>query len=268
MTSTPVVYVVDDDGGVRRAIARLVDALGYTALVYESAAAFLREHDPHAHGCVVADILMPGMNGLELLEALRTQGSARPFIFLTGEKDLPGPHAVIDAVATLYKPVRAQDLRQALATAVKLDEGARSAGMHVPAAQPEAAETVTSRDDAYEIRIHDHLRYIHAVGTGRRTADSVMRFLREVHAACQARACGNALVEMRFTGPSLDLGSIFRVITDRAADGAALRRVAYVDLNHSQPRRSRFAQDVARNRGVNVRVFESVDAAAAWLRSD
>jgi len=70
---------------------------------------------------------------------------------------------------------------------------------------------------------------------------------------------------MRLSGPSLDTSSIYDVITQRVPDGAKLRKVAYVQTKVEDPAMPYFAETVALNRGVNVRLFQNVAAAAQWL---
>jgi hypothetical protein len=73
------------------------------------------------------------------------------------------------------------------------------------------------------------------------------------------------LLEMNLSGPSLDTMSIFRVVSQRAPTGATLAKIAYVDPATSDPAEARFAETVALNRGVNVRLFPDVASAAQWL---
>lgn len=117
----------------------------------------------------------------------------------------------------------------------------------------------------YVMTLEENAGYLHAMATGDRTAANALRFLEEAYAACLRMGYGSLLVEVRFTGPSLSLGSVFAVISDRAMDGAALRRIAYVEPLLEDPEAARFAELVAVNRGVNVRLFPDLDAARAWL---
>jgi len=81
----PTVFVIDDDAGVLRAIGRLLTHNDYRVQLYEAAEEFLLAVDPAASGCVLVDLAMPGLNGLELQERLRAGGDFRPVIFLTGQ---------------------------------------------------------------------------------------------------------------------------------------------------------------------------------------
>lgn len=83
------VFIVDDDASFLRSVSRLLSAVGYTVQTYESAQAFLDRLTPDLSGCVVADLQMPGMNGLELQKALKLSANPLPVIFLTGQGDIP-----------------------------------------------------------------------------------------------------------------------------------------------------------------------------------
>jgi len=86
---TGTVFIVDDDASFLRSVSRLLSAVGYTVQTFESAPAFLNRLTPEMSGCVVADLQMPGMNGLELQHALKQSVNPLPVIFLTGQGDIP-----------------------------------------------------------------------------------------------------------------------------------------------------------------------------------
>lgn len=86
---TGIVFIVDDDPSFLRSMSRLLSAVGYTVRPFESAQSFLNQLTPDVHGCVVADLQMPGMNGLELQDALRRSANPLPVVFLTGQGDIP-----------------------------------------------------------------------------------------------------------------------------------------------------------------------------------
>ncbi len=83
------VFVVDDDVSFLRSLSRLLRTSGFQAVVHKSAAEFLAELPPNANGCVITDLMMPGMDGMALQEALRKAGSPLPILFLTGHGDIP-----------------------------------------------------------------------------------------------------------------------------------------------------------------------------------
>lgn len=82
-------YLVDDDASVLRSLKALVSAHGLEAVPFESAEAFLEGYDPNVLACLLLDIKMPGMSGLELQEVLKQRGSSMPVIILTGHGDVP-----------------------------------------------------------------------------------------------------------------------------------------------------------------------------------
>ena len=84
-----VVHVIDDDDAMRESLDFLLDSAGLTARTYASAAEFLAVADAAEPGCVVTDIRMPGMNGLELVGELKSRGVALPIVVITGHGDVP-----------------------------------------------------------------------------------------------------------------------------------------------------------------------------------
>ena len=116
---------------------------------------------------------------------------------------------------------------------------------------------------AYEITIVEKPSWVHAIVEGDRTPENALRFLQDVSAFCEKNGRTAALLEMRFSGPSLDPIDVFHVISQRSPQGAKLRRIAYVQAGDTGM--ARFAETVALNRGVNVRLFDSVAAAEEWL---
>lgn len=88
MTTDTIIHIVDDDAAVRDSIAFLLETADLTARTHESAVAFLAENDRPA-GCIVTDVRMPDMTGLELARRLRDTGSVEPVIVITGHADVP-----------------------------------------------------------------------------------------------------------------------------------------------------------------------------------
>ena len=88
-TSEVTVYIVDDDLSFLRSLSRLLRASGFHVIAYASAADFLAELKPDMNGCVVTDLMMPGLDGMALQEALRKSGSSLPILFLTGHGNIP-----------------------------------------------------------------------------------------------------------------------------------------------------------------------------------
>lgn len=123
----PVVFLVDDDAAIRAALRRGLVAEGFRVRAFESADAFLAGHDPAVPGCLVADVAMPGMSGLELQSVLSARGSARPIIFVTGKGSIPMSVQAMraGAVTFLPKPVRLGELAAAVREAFEKDRRCR-----------------------------------------------------------------------------------------------------------------------------------------------
>ncbi|WP_009958053.1 response regulator transcription factor [Verrucomicrobium spinosum] len=100
--SEVTIHVVDDDESFLRAVARLLRASGYAVETHTSAAGFLGERHANDRGCVISDLRMPGMNGLEMQEALARAGHIMPVIFLTGNGDIPSTVSAIQKGAVDY----------------------------------------------------------------------------------------------------------------------------------------------------------------------
>jgi hypothetical protein len=118
---------------------------------------------------------------------------------------------------------------------------------------------------SYHLTIEERPSYLHARVIGARNPENALRFLKEVYEACVNRGYSAVLLEMNLSGPSLDSASIFRVISQQSPDATRLQKIAYVDASTSDPERPRFAETVAINRGVNVRMFQDLDAAIQWM---
>lgn len=118
--ATPTIFVVDDDRAVCTALARLLRAEGFEAAAFDTPEAFLEDHDPSALGCVLLDLSMPGLDGLELQQALAERGSTLPIIFLSGHGDIRSSVRAMKqgAVDFLTKPVNDADLIGAVRVAV------------------------------------------------------------------------------------------------------------------------------------------------------
>jgi FixJ family two-component response regulator len=126
---SPTVFIVDDDSGVLKALSRLVRAAGYDVRVFASPAEFLLRHDSAIPGCVVLDVSMPGMDGVQVQSTLAADGVVRPIVFITGHRDVRTTVTAMKAGAVdfLAKPVDGRELLGAIAKAIKFDADARQA---------------------------------------------------------------------------------------------------------------------------------------------
>jgi FixJ family two-component response regulator len=121
--TTSTVFIVDDAREVRMGLSRLLAAAGYQVRAFESASCFLKEHDAEAPGCLLLDVCMPGLSGLDLQRTLVGSPGARPIVFLTGRGDIQtSVHAMKEgAVDFLTKPVDDVQLFAAVDQALKRD---------------------------------------------------------------------------------------------------------------------------------------------------
>ena len=125
--AAPVVFVVDDDPSVRRAIQRLVESVGLQVELFGSAHEFLRSERPNAPSCLVLDIRLPGISGLDFQRELADANIHIPVIFITAHGDIPMTVRAMKAGAVefLTKPFRDQDLLDALHLALERDRTRR-----------------------------------------------------------------------------------------------------------------------------------------------
>ncbi len=123
MSSSQTVFVVDDEAAVRKALKLMLQAAGYEVELFESALAFLKDYDSSVPGCLILDVRMPGMDGMELLERLSESDIFIPVIILTAHGDIPmAVDAIkIGAIEFFEKPADANILREKVADALAID---------------------------------------------------------------------------------------------------------------------------------------------------
>lgn len=123
VVTEPVIHVIEDDTSLRDALESLFQSVGLSTRTYGSVAAFLDDHDPVRPGCLVLDVRLPGVGGLEFQDQMEGQGIRLPVVLMTGHGDIPmsvrGMKA--GAVDFLAKPFRDQDMLDAVATAIEKD---------------------------------------------------------------------------------------------------------------------------------------------------
>jgi FixJ family two-component response regulator len=120
MPSTSMVFVIDDDKSVRKSLARLLDAANYKTEVFESASEFLLRSGYAGPSCVIVDVKMPGLNGIDFQEALIEQGREEQLVFITGHGDIPMCAQVMKAGAVdfLPKPFQTNQLLESVERAL------------------------------------------------------------------------------------------------------------------------------------------------------
>ena len=123
MLPIPTVFLVDDDPAVLKSLSRLLRSAGMAYATFASAREFLDRPDPNASGCLVLDVAMPGLNGMELQQALADRGQELAIVFLTGHGDIPMSVQAMKrgAVDFLTKPVHDDDLLKAVRVAIEKD---------------------------------------------------------------------------------------------------------------------------------------------------
>jgi FixJ family two-component response regulator len=133
--SSPIVFVVDDEPSVCLSLKRLLRSVGLEARTFASAQEFLRSDRPNAPGCLVLDVRLPGLSGLDLQQELVTKKIDLPIIFVTGHGDIPMTVRAMKAGAVefLTKPFREQDLLEAIQRGIEQSRivRRRSAEMHI-----------------------------------------------------------------------------------------------------------------------------------------
>ncbi len=143
----PLIYVVDDDEAVRDSLTLLLKAVGLKGQAFSSAAEFLHNYDPEQHGCLVTDIRMPGMSGLDMQDELNKRGAPIPLIFITGHGDVP---MAVDAMKSgaldfIEKPFRDQELLDRVHQALTWDKERRTKNLEILAIRERLA-TLTPRE--------------------------------------------------------------------------------------------------------------------------
>ena len=118
--TAPLVFIVDDDSSVRKSLARLVRAAGFDVETFASASDFLTRPRYDGPSCLVLDVRMPGLSGLDLQETLATAGQPMSIVFITGHPDVQAEVKAMKggAIDFLSKPVNDQDLLDAIERAV------------------------------------------------------------------------------------------------------------------------------------------------------
>jgi len=138
----PVVFIVDDDLSIREALTDLFRSMRFDAEAFESAAAFLEAADINRPGCILLDVRLPGVSGLDFQTQLERVGSKMPIIFMTGFGDIPMSVRAMKAGAVdfLTKPFRDQDILDAVTAAMERDAARRR-----QSAQCEAVASLAGR---------------------------------------------------------------------------------------------------------------------------
>jgi FixJ family two-component response regulator len=146
-TVESLVFVVDDDSSVRASLKSLLESIGLHVELFESADDFLKSNIPDTPCCLVLDVRLPGLSGLEFQEELAKAGLNFPIVFLTGHGDIPMTVQAMKAGAVefLTKPCRDQDLLHAVRTALDRDRVRRRDQMHTARLRAQS-DSLTARE--------------------------------------------------------------------------------------------------------------------------
>lgn len=207
MNSEQLVFVVDDDAAARGSVAALVESMGARAAPFPSAEDFLAAYDGSQSGCLVADMRLRGMSGIELLETLSRRPLRPPALMITAFADVPMAVRAMSlgAVTVLQKPYRDQELWDAIGNALALSSHRRRDQAHIR--QKQARMALLTADEAQVLdRIlagKPNKAIARELGVGLRTAEgrrhSIMaklgtRSLAElVHVAWETRTLADQL---------------------------------------------------------------------------
>jgi FixJ family two-component response regulator len=173
MTGTAVIHVVDDDPSFRTAISRVLESSGYEVAGYESAACFLRGIEDARPGCILLDVQMPTVGGLQLQDELAKLSQSWPIIFMTGYGDIPTSVRAIKAGAEdfLSKPVSSETLLEAIERAL-LRHAAIQQGQDQLNSFRSLISTLTPREaEVFALMVRGKLnkQIAHQLGTSERT---------------------------------------------------------------------------------------------------
>jgi FixJ family two-component response regulator len=168
-----VIHVVDDDASFRKSIYRLLSALGYRVVLHESGAQALENISNGDRGCILLDVEMSGLNGIELQERLETAGNVLPIVFISGHGDIPTSVRAIkvDAEDFLTKPVSKDVLLPAITRALEhYDEGQEHVSL-INALRARFCTLTARENEVFSLVVLGRLnkQIAHQLGTAERT---------------------------------------------------------------------------------------------------
>ena len=171
----PTVFVVDDDSAVGDSIRMLLRSVGIQSEVFLSARAFLQDYDPDRAGCLVLDVRMPGMSGIDLQKRLQEMESRLPIIFVTAHGDVPMAVDAVKAGAVdfIQKPFRDQELLDKIQEALEFDSRIRAKEAELGEIRARL-DTLTERESEVMELVVDgqpHKHIARALGISQRTVE-------------------------------------------------------------------------------------------------
>ncbi len=168
MIQKETVFVVDDDPAVLKALTRLLRSAGHAVAAFPSPLAFLDGHDPAVPGCMVLDVAMPGLNGLELQQRLAKEGNCRAIVFISGHGDIPKSVQAMKAGAVdfLTKPFDDVELLEAVDIAIGKSRAARQANDERNRMQQRLTSLTSREREVFEHVISGQLNKLIATDLG------------------------------------------------------------------------------------------------------
>jgi two-component system response regulator FixJ len=184
----PVVFIVDDDPAVRESMGMLMASAGLDSCGFPSARDFLAAYEPEVPGCLVLDLRMPGMSGIELQEELDRRGATLPIIFLTAYADVPTAVGAVRAGAVdfLQKPVDGGRLLNRVRDALGIDSRSRARRSEAEGARERLARLTARESEVLQLVVEGHTNKAVAkiLGISRRTVETHRaRIMRKTDAA-------------------------------------------------------------------------------------
>ena len=158
MTYEPTVFIVDDDPAVRDSLRWLLESMRLRVATFDSAEAFLKFYTMHMVGCLVLDVRMPGMSGLQLQQHLTKQQYALPIIFITGHGDIPMAVRAMQAGAKYFleKPFEDQLLLDYVNEALALDKENQQARLRLTTIRARIANLTDRETEVMDLVIRNH----------------------------------------------------------------------------------------------------------------
>jgi two-component system, LuxR family, response regulator FixJ len=189
MTDVPsVVFIVDDDPAVRESMGLLMASAGLASCGFPSARDFLAAYEPEVPGCLVLDLRMPGMSGIELQEELDRRGATLPVIFLTAYADVPTAVGAVRAGAVdfLQKPVNGGRLLERVRDALGMDSQSRARRSEAEGARERLARLTPRESEVLQLVVEGltNKAVAKVLGISRRTVETHRaRIMRKTDAA-------------------------------------------------------------------------------------
>jgi FixJ family two-component response regulator len=173
MAGSPVIHIVDDDASFRTAISRVLNVSGYDVAGYESAAAFIRALEAAKPGCILLDVEMPDLGGLQLQDELAKLSYGWPIIFMTGHGDIPTSVRAIKAGAEdfLAKPVSREALLEVLQRALVRHSAQQQSKNQLKSFKTLISTLTPRENEVFALMVRGKLnkQIAHLLGTSERT---------------------------------------------------------------------------------------------------